>query len=180
MHIIGGKLKGKKLAKCNLKFIRPAMALTRKSIFDTLQDSVEGANVLDLFAGSGIIGIECLSRGAKSLTLIDSDKRSLSLIRKNLSLCNLNAKIILGKLPNILNKKKLSNEEFDLIFIDPPYGSSDFISDVLDSILKNNLLSESGIILIESEEKSCFSIPEGLILYKERVFGNTKMTYLNL
>ena len=104
MYLLGGKLKGRKLASCKLESIRPAMALVRKSIFDTLQDFVIGSNVLDLCAGSGILGIEALSRGAEKLTLIDSNRDSVKLIYKNLGLCDLKAKVILGRLPKALNK----------------------------------------------------------------------------
>src|SRR3989338_7204348 len=113
MRIIAGKLKGKKLAPCKTDSIRPAMALVRKSIFDTLQNFVEGANVLDLCAGSGVLGLESLSRGAKSLTLVDSDRESIRLIRKNLELCNVTAKVLHASLPKVLNR--LKDEKFDLI-----------------------------------------------------------------
>lgn len=176
MHIISGKLKGKKLAICRTNSIRPAMALTRKSIFDTLQDFIIDANILDLCAGSGVLGLEALSRGAKSLTVIDSDKESIHLIRKNLEICKLEAKIIHDKLPKAL--KRLKNERFTLIFLDPPYGTSVFIEETLEKIFTGNLLKKEGLILIESELKSSYKIPEGLAIYKEKKFGNTKVTFI--
>jgi 16S rRNA (guanine(966)-N(2))-methyltransferase RsmD len=176
MHIIGGKLKGKRLANCKTDSIRPAMALVRKSIFDTLQNFVENANVLDLCAGSGVLGIESLSRNAKKLTLIDSDRESIRLIRKNLELCNVNAKIIHGSLPKALNK--LKDEKFNLIFLDPPYGKSPFIEETLEKLSINEMLDKDGLILIESELKSNYKVPERLVIYKEKKFGNTKITFL--
>ena len=176
MHILAGKLKGKKLAPCKTDSIRPAMALVRKSIFDTLQNVIQNANVLDLCAGSGVLGIESLSRSAKKLTLIDSDRESIRLIRKNLELCNLNAKVIHGQLPKALNKVK--DEKFDLIFLDPPYGSSHFIEETLKKLYTNETLNKEGLILIESELKSDYKIPEKMIIYKEKKFGNTKITFL--
>lgn len=178
MQIIGGKLKGKKLATCKTSAIRPAMALVRKSIFDTLRDFIIQANVLDLCAGSGVLGIEGLSRGAKDLTLVDSNKDAIKLIFKNLKLCNLKAKVIFGKLPGILNKISIRKDKFNLIFLDPPYGKSNFITEVLKVILLNNLISKDGLISIESELKSNFVIPENLKLYKEKRYGNTKVTIL--
>ena len=178
MQIIGGKLKGKRLLNCKSKSIRPAMGLIRKSIFDTLQDFVIDTSVLDLCAGTGILGIEALSRGAKKLTLIDSNKISTGLIRNNLKLCNLEAKVILGSLPESLNRKDITNEVFDLIFLDPPYGNSAFINEVLASIINKEIFSSKGLILIESETKSKISLPNKLKLYKEKRFGNTKITYL--
>ena len=181
MHITSGRLKGKKLANCKSRSIRPAMALVRKSIFDTIGNLIEEAYVLDLCAGSGSLGIEALSRGAKSLTLVDSTKEAIRLIKKNLELCNLKANVIFGRLPRILGKKSLFEEgksKFDLIFLDPPYGNSEFIEKVLEVIIKKKLLSTEGIILIETEDKADYSIPEELNVYKIKRFGNTKVTYL--
>lgn len=178
MQIITGKLKGKKLAKYKTSAIRPAMALVRKSIFDTLRDFVEGTDVLDLCAGSGILGIEALSRGAKSLTLVDSDKNAIKLIHKNLNLCNLQAKVILGRLPNVLSKQFIQNKKFDLIFLDPPYNQSNFISKALENILKKEIIKKLGFIIIESELKSNFTIPLPLSIYKEKRYGNTRITML--
>ena len=178
MYIIAGKLKGKKLASCKTDSIRPAMALVRKSIFDTLQNFIQDANVLDLCAGSGVLGIEALSRDAKQLTLVDSDRESIRLIKKNLELCNVSAKVIHGQLPKALNK--LKDEKFDLIFLDPPYGKSLFIEETLEKLYTNKMLAKEGLILIESELKSNYKLPEGLALYKEKTFGNTKITFLKL
>ncbi len=176
MYILGGKLKRKKLATCKTDSIRPAMALVRKSIFDTLQNFVEDANVLDLCAGSGVLGIESLSRNARKLTLIDSDRESIKLIRKNLELCNITANLIHGQLPKALNK--LKDEKFNLIFLDPPYGKSSFIEETLKKLDAYKVLDKEGLILIESELKSDYKVPEGFALSKERKFGNTKITFL--
>lgn len=178
MYILGGKLKGKKLASCKTSSIRPAMALVRKSIFDTLKDFVIDANVLDLCAGTGILGIEALSRGAKSLTLVDSDKNAVKLIHKNLALCELKANVIWGRLPKVLNKGALKKEQFDLIFLDPPYGQGDFIEEVLELITSNKLISKDGLISIETELKSDFLLPSILKIHKEKRYGNTKVTIL--
>lgn len=177
MNIIGGKLKGKKLVNCKTNAIRPAMALVRKSLFEILRNKVEDANVLDLCAGTGIVGIEALSRGAQSLTLIDSSKYSVDLILKNLKLCNLSARVVSGFLPGCL-RKRIKKEKFDLIFLDPPYGQSDFIEDVLNEIIKTEILNIEGLIIIESELKSSFNLNEALEIVREKKYGNTKITIL--
>lgn len=176
MYIIGGKLKGRKLANGKIHNTRPAMAIVRKSIFDTLRDFVIDANVLDLCAGSGVLGIEALSRGSKNLTLIDSDINAIQLIKKNIELCKLNAKVIRGRLPKVLNKL---NEKYNLIFLDPPYGKSEFIESVIGSLTQKCLLTNNAVISIESELKSNFLIPLELKIYKEKKFGNTKITILS-
>lgn len=178
MYITGGKLKGKKLASCKSGSIRPAMGLVRKSIFDTLQSFIIDTNILDLCAGSGVLGIEALSRGASKLTLIDSDKEAIKLIYKNLALCKLKARVVFGKLPKALNKLYTKSEQFNLIFLDPPYGQKKIIEDVLEVILLNKLIAENGLISIETEAKCDFLIPNELKLYKEKKYGNTKVTFL--
>ncbi|MBI3590273.1 MAG: 16S rRNA (guanine(966)-N(2))-methyltransferase RsmD [Candidatus Melainabacteria bacterium] len=178
MYIIGGKLKGRKLANCKIGSIRPAMALVRKSIFDTLKDFVVNASILDLCAGSGALGIEALSRGAGDLTLVDSNKDAIKLIYKNLELCKLKAKVVFGKLPKVLNKIDVKNKSFNLIFLDPPYGRSDFIENVLKVLILNKLIAKDGLISIESEEKCNFLLPGELQLYKEKKYGNTRVTFL--
>ncbi len=176
MNILSGKFKGKKLARCKTSTIRPAMALVRKSIFDSLRDFIVNSSVLDLCAGTGILGLEALSRGAEKLTLIDSDKNSARLIIKNLELCNAKAKVILGNLPRIL--KKIRSEKYDLIFLDPPYGQGKFIQEVLEFIMANSLLTKNGIISIEHETKCEFVLPQALVTYKSKKFGNTTITFL--
>lgn len=179
MYIIGGKLKGRKLTNSKGSRIRPAMALVKKSIFDTLGNFACGANVLDLCAGTGSLGIEALSRGADKLTLVDSDKACIKLIYKNLEICDLTAKVVFGRLPQILNKIH-TNEKFNLIFLDPPYGRKDFIEKVLDVIMLNKLVANDGLISIETEVKCDFIFPDDLITYKVKKYGNTKVTFLQM
>ena len=154
------------------------MALVRKSIFDSLQDFITEANVLDLCAGTGVLGIEALSRGAEKLTLIDANKESVKLIYKNLTLCNVKATVILGRLPKALNKPKIKSEKYNLIFLDPPYGQGQFIEEVLKMIILNDLLKTNGIISIEHEAKCKFLLPEQLTLQKTKKYGNTTITFL--
>ncbi len=178
MNIIGGKLKGKKLASWKKGSIRPAMALVRKSVFDTIGNFVFDANVLDLCAGSGVIGIEALSRGASSLTFVDSDKNAIKIIYKNLAICKLKANVVYGRLPKILNKIDSKNGQYNLIFLDPPYGSERLIENVLEVLILNNLIAKDALISIETDTKANFLIPSKLKLCKEKKFGNTKITYL--
>ena len=180
MYILGGKFKGRKLATCKTSSIRPAMALVRKSIFDTLNNFIENTNVLDLCAGTGILGIEAISRGADKLTLVDSDKNAIKLIYQNLKLCELKASVIYGRLPKILNKITGKNNSFDLIFLDPPYGQKSFIENVLELLILNKSLSKNGLISIETEAKCDFCFPEQLYIFKEKKYGNTKVTFLRI
>ncbi len=179
MYVISGKLKGKKLTNPKSKSVRPAMALVRKSIFDTLGSLVEDANVLDLCAGTGSLGLEAISRGAKKLTLVDSDDSAIKTIFKNLEFCKVKARVIKGKLPLVLYRKNLEKEKFDLIFLDPPYGQGDFIEELLKVLAYKKILAKEGLILIETEKKCRFELPEKLEVYKEKIYGNTKVTFLS-
>jgi len=178
MHIISGKYKKRKLANYKNSGIRPAMALVRKSIFDSIQDLIEDANVLDLCAGSGILGIEALSRGARSLTLVDADKLAVGLIRKNLALCNAEGTVIFGRLPGVLKRLNPEREQFDVIFLDPPYGNASMITDVLQMISNKKLLKNEGLISIEAESRCDYKVPEDLFVFREKSYGNTKVTFL--
>ena len=178
VNLIGGKLKGKKLTSWKKGSIRPVMALVRKSIFDTIGAFIYDVNVLDLCAGSGILGIEALSRGASSLTLVDSDKSAIKIIYRNLSICKLHANVLYGRLPKVLNKIDLRDGQYNLIFLDPPYGNEKLIETVLGVLILNNLIAKDALISIETENKANFLMPSKLILYKEKKFGSTKITML--
>lgn len=178
MQILSGKLKKRRLLGSKTNSIRPAMALVRKSIFDSLGDFTENANVLDLCAGTGILGIEAISRGAEKLTLVDSSRNAVKIISKNLNLCEINARLVNGELPGILNKK-FGKEKFNLIFLDPPYGQKSFIEDVLLVISRKDMLDENGLILIETELKCDFEPPKDIEIKKVKKFGNTKVTFLS-
>ena len=102
-----------------------------------------------------------------------------NLRQKNLQTCDLKAEVILGELPRSLKRISTVIKKFDLIFLDPPYGNSTMIEETLCGLVLNKLIEKDGLILIESEEKSQFVIPEELKLYKEKKFGNTKITMLS-
>lgn len=180
MYIISGKYKKRRLANYKNTGIRPAMALVRKSIFDSIQSLVDDSNILDLCAGSGILGIEALSRGARSLTLVDSDKQAVDLIRKNLDLCNAEGTVILGRLPGVLKRLNPEREQFNVIFLDPPYGNAHMITDVLQMISNKKLLKDEGLISIETESRCAYKIPENMFVYREKLFGNTKVVFLKV
>ena len=136
IRIIGGVYKGKKLDVLDLEGLRPTPDRIRETIFNLLNDKVQEANVLDLFAGSGALGIEALSRGAKSVTLIEKDYDNYlnlkdavkTLNSKNIQVLNLDA----------LDFLKKTDAKFDLIFLDPPY-KSDLLTHAMDLINERNL-----------------------------------------
>jgi 16S rRNA (guanine966-N2)-methyltransferase len=148
MRVITGSAKGRRLKELKGMEARPTTDRVKESIFNIVQFRVEGRRVLDLFAGTGQLGIEALSRGAKSATFLDMRPEAIRLVRENLVFCKLEgrAKVLLGDALGFLGR---TDETFDLIFLDPPYGS-DLLKNSLEAIARFDILSDHGIILCES------------------------------
>lgn len=147
MRVISGIAHGKALETLDGDATRPTIARVKEGIFSSIQFSVPGAKVLDLFGGSGQMGIECLSRGAKSCVFVDQSKDAVGVITRNVKNCGLtsNAKILNMRSQDYL---RTANQKFDLIFLDPPYNMG-----ILDQILNKvcQITEDGGIIIAESE-----------------------------
>ncbi|MBI5346456.1 MAG: 16S rRNA (guanine(966)-N(2))-methyltransferase RsmD [Chlamydiae bacterium] len=172
---MGGFLKGRALKAP--KSIRPASSMLRQAVFNICQNLVENSNFLDIFAGSGAMGIEALSRGAEFATFIDNGKESINFIIKNLESFNLqnHSKIIFG---DALQKVEKLKNIFDIITIDPPFiffeSKPGYINDILNKIVDNKLLSTSGIIFLEEPSYSKRdTIVPSLFLKDTRRFGGS-------
>lgn len=151
MRVIAGTAKGCKLNSIDDLSTRPTLDRVKEPLFSIIQNYIEDANVLDLFAGSGALGIESLSRGARKCTFCDKSYKAIQMIKENLIKTKMEHKSI------IVNKdyKKCIenlNEKFDLIFIDPPYKKNIAI-DSVKKIIENDLLAIGGIIIIETDEE---------------------------
>ncbi len=157
MRVITGTARGRKLLEVTGNDIRPTSDKVKESIFNIIQFDIEGRRVLDLFAGTGQLGIEAASRGAKSVTFIDKNRNALNLIRKNLDHCGLEGIVREGDAIAFLN----NCSQFDLIFIDPPY-ESDLYKTAIKKILEFDILSKGGIIVCESRGEAAPPEYEGL------------------
>lgn len=184
MRIISGKYRGLKLAEFAGAEIRPTADRVKESLFNILSSYVAGAEVLDLFCGSGNLGIECLSRGAESVCFNDLSADSISVLKKNLSklkggenyrVYNLDFSACLSRVSGFAGGLKGSGGAFDLIFIDPPYKSEAGLS-ALEIIGKNRLLKDGGIAVYERDRSFSGEI-EGLEKYDERKYGKTYITF---
>lgn len=184
MQITGGKFKGQKLLTPPPKYleIRPLRSRIRKALFDILGNDLQGYKVLDLFAGTGALGIEALSRGAEYVLFVDLNPLSLEIIKKNLSKLGLGkkAQILKAKLPEefikIEKMAKASSQNFDLIFITPPYEKGLSLK-TLEKI-PSSLLKEGTIIVVE--EKRGISLPEKIFhffLQKKKAYGETVLHF---
>lgn len=172
MRIIGGKFKSRVLAQFDGDNVRPTSDRVKESLFNILFLKIRGKRVLDLFSGSGAIGIECLSRDAKEVVFNDFSKDSLQILRKNLR----SLKVAEGESVKIKNLDYLlclqgETKPFGLIFIDPPY-KSDFGQKALEKIAERNLLDEDGIAVFESDNPAEIEVA-GLQLYDKRKYGKT-------
>ena len=169
MRVISGKYKGKILEGFDIKGTRPTMDRIKESMFASIQNYLKEAIVLDLFAGSGSLGIEALSNGAKSCYFVDKNKIAVKTITKNtegISNCFILYKDCLEALDTI-------KIQFDVILLDPPYHDN-FINKVIDKIIDNNLLSDKGIIVCEVEE----NLVTNLDIIKEKSYGKKKVFVL--
>jgi 16S rRNA (guanine966-N2)-methyltransferase len=180
LRIIGGALKGKRLYSVRDTSIRPTADRLRESIFNILSQRVLDAVVLDLFAGTGALGIEALSRGAGSVVFVDNGKGALSVLRKNIDLCLLDQKadIVKWNIRQNLNCIRSKKQHFDLIFLDPPYNKN-LIKPTLFNLDKSYSLKKGACIVVEH---SLFeSIPTDLFVFDlldQRKYGKTLVSFL--
>lgn len=147
MRIIAGKVKGLRLKAPEGLNTRPTSDKTREAIFGSLQFEIPGARVLDLFAGSGAMGIEALSRGARDAVFVDKSKKAVRCIKDNLAAAGMNAKVINS---DFLTALYGMEGKFDFIFVDPPYKSG-YYQEAIDAILKMSLLGDEGKLILEHD-----------------------------
>ncbi|MBR6524276.1 MAG: 16S rRNA (guanine(966)-N(2))-methyltransferase RsmD [Clostridia bacterium] len=174
MRVISGSRGGLPLKTLSGLDTRPTTDKVKGCIFNILYDKVADADVLDLFSGSGAMGIEALSRGAKSATLVDSSQKSAEIIKKNLEFTRLLANVICRPADKFLLG---CNEKFDIIFMDPPYFSG-HIADCMKIIAEKNLLADDGIIVAESDRQEVFPAEiSSFVLKDERFYGRVAVRF---
>ena len=174
MRIISGIRRGHKLVGFEGEKIRPTTDRVKESVFNLIQEFIPGSKVLDLFAGSGSLGFEAMSRGAESVIFVDKDIDSVNVVRKNAN------ELAFGDTVKILHMSydeflRNSKECFDIIFLDPPYNKG-FIEPVLADISKNMRISEDGIVVLESDDTDMHGEIEGLSILKQRKYGRSYIT----
>ena len=175
MRVITGTARGRKLGQLQGMETRPTTDQVKESIFNIIQFDIEGRRVLDLFGGTGQLGIEALSRGAESCTFVDQRRDAVSLIRSNLKLCQLSdkARVVQGDSIGFLSTVR---EKYHLVFLDPPYATN-LLENALKKIAEIDILSENGIIICESPVDRV--LPELDLPYqkgREYRYGKIKIT----
>lgn len=176
MRIIGGQFKGRNLASFAGQDIRPTGDRVKESLFNILSLRLYGARVLDLFCGSGALGLECLSRGAKEVVFNDGAKSSLEVLKKNLKLVRAEERTYRVYNLDYMQCLNLQRGAFDIIFIDPPYRMEYGVS-AMQKIVEKELLSEKGVIVYERDKQFPDPVPAGLEIADERRYGKTWLTF---
>jgi 16S rRNA (guanine966-N2)-methyltransferase len=185
MRIISGNLKGKKILTPKDEFTRPLKDLTKESIFNIIKHSklidieLENSNILDLFSGVGSFGLECLSRGALSVTFLENYREVLPVLKKNIDNLKLEnyCKIIEKNIFEI-NTLKLLDNKFEIIFIDPPYKEKK-LSNLLQTIIELKLLKENGVIIVHRHKKEEDVFPDNFNIILKKSYGISKIIFVN-
>lgn len=176
MRIITGSARGKRLLTPEGLHTRPTTERVKEAVFSIIQFQIADARVLDLFAGSGQLGLEALSRGARSCTFCDSDRRAQDVLRKNIAQCGFGAQAQLfgGDFRSCL--AQTGKGLYDLIFLDPPYGG-ELINAALFYIFEFDILRSGGIIVCESAKPDALrDIPAPYRMVREYRYGNSTVT----
>lgn len=180
LRVVSGKARGTILYSLQGDNTRPTLDRVKEALFNIIQSKISNAKILDLFAGSGALGIEALSRGAKQVTFCDKSYEAIQVIKKNIAKTHfeLQSTIIHSEYKSTLKKLK---DEFDIIFLDPPYKEN-LVVKAVEGILESGLLSKDGIIVIETdeEERELRNLEKiNINVYDLRKYGRVRLIFLN-
>jgi len=167
-RVIGGQWKGRKLKFFEVEGLRPSLDRVRETLFNWLQSDIHGSRCLDLFAGSGAVGIEALSRGAASVDFVELNKKAARQLESNLGLLGAE----MGSLMHQDAKQFLLQEHqpYDIVFLDPPFHKG-LAQEVLSKLAQTNLLAEGALIYLEMEQNLEVEIPQSWELLKDKKAG---------
>lgn len=180
MRVISGFKKGHKLKQPKTEFTRPTEDRIKESVFNIIGSIDEDSEILDLFAGSGAIGIEFLSRGAKKAYFIDDSSLAISTIKENLKHTKLNdqAVVIKGKDKNVIEKLANQNKSFDYIYLDPPFDDTLLLKNSITLLFEKNIVKNKSLIIIEHKSDYKVEENENYEIKDVRRYGNKSVTFL--
>jgi 16S rRNA (guanine966-N2)-methyltransferase len=173
MRIVGGACKKRPL-KVPRKGVRPTRGSIREAIFNVLGDRVVDAQVLDIFAGSGALGIEAISRGARHCTFVEKKSHVL---RANINALALNeqTRVLSEDFRPALRRSK--GQEFNVVFADPPYNKN-YIQPTIEMIARYDLLTKDGMLVTEHSSLEEYALPDSLETWKQKQYGNTTVSFI--
>lgn len=172
IRIIGGKWRGRKIPVAELEGLRPTGNPMRETLFNWLAPYIEGARVLDAFAGSGALAFEALSRGANEAVLLDISPVAISQLKQCAHLLDANTEIICGNALDYLRSR--NSGTFDLVFLDPPFGLS-LMPDCIDALANNDHLPPNALIYIEQPRSVATpSVPDNWSMFREKTRGEVR------
>lgn len=173
MKIISGTLKGRIIKGYNIEGTRPTMDRVKMSIFGSIQNYIPNSIVLDLFAGSGNLGLEAISNGSKLCYFVDNNKLCIKSIKDNIKQFNIEDKsqTLLLDYNKALKKFKENNIKFDIIFIDPPYHYKN-INDIVKTITEYNILNKNGLLILEFKYDNIDIESNIYTLHKSKKYGD--------
>ena len=182
MRIISGKAKGTKLYTLEGTNTRPTLDRVKESIFNIIQNDIEDAEILDLFAGSGAIGLEFLSRGARNAVLCDKSKDAIEIIKRNVQKTHMEEKTQILNLDFETCLDKVKNRQFDIIYIDPPYVAK-YILKSIEKIIAQENLKKEGIMILETDDEQRILREiesEEVRIVDKRKYGRATIIFLKL
>ncbi len=177
MRVVAGKYKSKNLLSPKDESVRPTTTRIKETLFNVLQGYIQDAVVLDLFAGSGALGIECISRGASDVTFVDRSKESISLVYQNLKGIDGNYKVFNSDFASALRSSFLSGKQYDVIFLDPPYATG--LGELaIQTIVELNLLKDDGIIVFEHGSEKTFDMDNPAFKVRTKKMGTVTAEFI--
>ena len=170
MRVIAGSYKGRTLKAPSGEATRPTSDRVREALFSILGGRTHGARVLDLFAGSGALGLEALSRGAASVTFVDDGAAAISVVKANLKALDADAEVRRGDALRFLSSASAGGAQYDLVFLDPPYRLAERLAPPLSEALPA-VLAPGAVAVAESDRRAPLAL--SLPLLDERLYGDT-------
>ena len=174
MRIIAGERRGLILKTVEFEGFRPTLARVKESLFGILTPAIEEARVLDLFAGSGALGLEAISRGAASAMFVDNNKLAINALEANISRCGFQdrCRVLNGDFA-LVGKRVARGEQFDLVFVDPPYMQG-YPQKVVEHLRSSNLIEPEGVVCLEMDRHETRELDiTGFRLARDKKYGNT-------
>lgn len=180
VRVIAGTAKGRLLTAPKGMDTRPITSKIKEALFNIWQTQIVDASFLDLFAGSGSMGIEALSRGAKDVVFVEKDRRAVNVIKRNLSICNFNGEyeVFQDDVFRRIMWLKERQRVFDIIYLDPPFTVDKIFFPVLNTLSDAGILAEKGILAIRTKkEKEMPELIGALELFKTKTYGISKVHF---